>query len=65
MFQQAGHLGGLWSQGDGFGEVLRQQDPAAEPGLDIVGGDTAHLVQVVVQVVADGIALQVVVVQRK
>ena len=65
LFQQAGHLGGLWSQGDGFSEVLRQQDPATEPGLNVIGRDTAHLVQVVVQVVADGVALQVVVIQRK
>lgn len=35
------------------------------PCLNGIGGDTAHLMQVVVEVVADGIALQVIVVQGK
>ena len=65
MLQQICHLARLRGQGDGFGKVLRQQNPASQPCLNVIGGDTPHFSEVVVQVVANGVALQVVVVQRK
>ena len=48
-----------------WASVLDQQDAAAQPGLDIAGGDLAHLIEIVVQVFADRVALQIVVVQRE
>ena len=65
LLQQAGGLGGLGVDGQRLCEVFDQQNPPAEPCLNGIGGDTAHLMQVVVEVVADGIALQVIVVQGK
>ncbi|VVN06048.1 hypothetical protein PS681_03570 [Pseudomonas fluorescens] len=57
LLQQAGDVGRLGVDRNVLGGVLDQQNATVEPGLDIVGGDLAHLVEVVVQVIADRIAL--------
>ncbi|MCY1422498.1 hypothetical protein D9M71_381820 [compost metagenome] len=49
--------------GDGLRGLLDQQQPAAQPVLDIVRRHSAHLVQVAFEIGTDGVALQVVVVQ--
>ncbi|RCN01203.1 hypothetical protein C3O69_05776 [Pseudomonas aeruginosa] len=63
LFQQG--LGGLRAvvAGQGLGQVLDQQDAPAQPVLHVAGGDLAHFVQVVLQVLADRGALQGVVVE--
>ncbi|MNE90761.1 hypothetical protein D3C80_1883060 [compost metagenome] len=57
LFQQGGNVGGFRVDGNVLREVLDQQDTTGQPGLDVAGGDVAHLVEIVVQVFADGIAL--------
>ena len=49
--------------GEGLGDGLDQQNASIQPVLDIVGSDIAHFPQVVLQVVAYRVALQVVVVE--
>ncbi len=50
---------------DGLRKALEQHQAAGQPVGDIVGGDHAHLVEIALQVRADGVALQVVVVKRE
>ncbi|MNG24778.1 hypothetical protein D3C84_1095410 [compost metagenome] len=57
LFQQGGDVGLFRVDGNVLRQVLDQQDTAGQPGLDVAGGDVAHLVEIVVQVFADGIAL--------
>ena len=51
--------------GDVLCGVFHQGDTPGEPGLDVAGGDVAHLMQVVIEVVTNRVALQVVVVEGK
>ena len=65
LLQQAGDILGFRIEGEGFTQVFSEQDASAEPSLNVVGRCTAHFTQIAVQIVANGIALQVIVVQRK
>ncbi|MCY1410057.1 hypothetical protein D9M71_254200 [compost metagenome] len=65
LLKQAGDIGLFGVDGDVLREVLDQQNTPGQPGLDVVGGDVTHLVEIVIEVFADGIALQIVVVQRE
>ncbi len=50
---------------DGLGQVLQQLHAAHQPVLDVARGDLPHIVEVVGKVLADGVPLQVIVVQRE
>ncbi|MNE67154.1 hypothetical protein D3C80_1627470 [compost metagenome] len=63
LLQQADDLLGFAVPGKRLGGAFHQQDAPRQPVLDIAGGDAAHFLQVVFQICADRIALQVVVVQ--
>ncbi|MNT50407.1 hypothetical protein D3C72_1873260 [compost metagenome] len=57
LLKQRGNIGLFRIDGNVLREVFNQQNSACQPGLDIVGGDVAHLVEIVIQVFADGVAL--------
>ncbi|MNY00386.1 hypothetical protein D3C86_1328780 [compost metagenome] len=57
LLKQCGNGGWLGVDGDVLREVLDQQNATGEPGLDVIGSDVTHLVEIVVQVFANGVAL--------
>ncbi|MDT4842778.1 hypothetical protein FQZ97_766920 [compost metagenome] len=63
LFQEPGGGVGIGFAGDGLCGVFHQQDAPGQPVLDVAGGGLAHLVEVVLEVGTNGVALQVVVVQ--
>ncbi|MNT23112.1 hypothetical protein D3C72_1585240 [compost metagenome] len=65
LLKQVGDVGLFRIDGNILRKVFDQQNTTGQPGLNIVGGDVAHFVEVVVQVFADRVALQIVVVQRE
>jgi len=48
--------------GDGLRHAFQQHQTAGKPALDVVRGAIAHLAQVALEIVANGVALQVIVV---
>nr|AWJ66372.1 hypothetical protein [uncultured bacterium] len=49
--------------GDGLRQAFQQDQPAGQPVLDVVRGHLTHLVEVALEIGANGVALQVVVVE--
>jgi hypothetical protein len=63
LLEQRAHGFGSGVQGNALGQGFGQQNATREPVLDVGGRGAAHFVQVAFQVVANGVALQVIVVQ--
>ncbi|MNL35992.1 hypothetical protein D3C87_1580570 [compost metagenome] len=65
LLEQLGYVAHIRVQRDVLGKVFNQQAASVQPSLNVVGGHASHFLQVVVQILADGITLHIVVVQRE
>jgi hypothetical protein len=65
LFQQAGDHLGVGIDRNILRRVFHQDNASGEPGLNVAGSDITHFMQVIVEIFANCVALQVVVIKRK